>query len=49
LRRLDAVAITSAEKYQKQGWLRRGARNLWTLARYFAGVSPDTLSDSYRL
>ncbi|SEO35381.1 Glycosyl transferase family 2 [Salinihabitans flavidus] len=48
LRAMDAVAITSAEKYRKQGWLRRGARNLWTLARYFAGVAPERLAASYR-
>ena len=45
---LDAVAVTSAEKYRRQGWLRRGARNMWTLMRYFAGVSPETLAKSYR-
>ena len=45
---LPIDAITSAERYQKAGWLRRGSRNLWTLARYFAGVSPDRLADGYR-
>lgn len=45
---LKAQAVTSAAKYRKQGWLRRGARNLWTLLRYFAGVSPETLAKSYR-
>ncbi|WP_147106630.1 TIGR04283 family arsenosugar biosynthesis glycosyltransferase [Tateyamaria sp. syn59] len=45
---LDAVAVTSAEKYRRQGWLRRGTRNLWTLLRYFAGVSPERLAESYR-
>ncbi|WP_299611764.1 TIGR04283 family arsenosugar biosynthesis glycosyltransferase [uncultured Tateyamaria sp.] len=45
---LDAVAVTSAEKYRRQGWVRRGARNLWTLMRYFAGVSPDVLAAAYR-
>ncbi|MEX0369109.1 MAG: glycosyl transferase, partial [Tateyamaria sp.] len=45
---LDAVAVTSAEKYRTQGWLRRGTRNLWTLARYFAGVSPVALAKTYR-
>lgn len=48
LRRLDATAITSAEKYRRQGWLRRGTRNLMTLARYFAGADPETLARSYR-
>ncbi|WP_299966863.1 TIGR04283 family arsenosugar biosynthesis glycosyltransferase [uncultured Roseobacter sp.] len=45
---IDAVAETSAARYQAQGWVRRGLRNLWTLARYFSGVSPQRLADSYR-
>ena len=45
---LDAEAVTSAAKYRQQGWLRRGARNLWTLARYFAGVDPAVLAKGYR-
>ena len=45
---LDAQAITSAEKYVAQGWLRRGARNLWTLTRYFAGTDATTLAAQYR-
>ncbi len=48
LRPLDAVAVTSASKYRAQGWLRRGSRNLWTLVRYFAGVSPQRLAQAYR-
>lgn len=45
---LPVDAVTSAERYQKAGWLRRGGRNLWTLVRYFAGVSPERLADGYR-
>lgn len=45
---LDATAVTSAAKYRQQGWLRRGARNLWTLMRYFAGASPEALAKSYQ-
>ncbi|MGX9351623.1 TIGR04283 family arsenosugar biosynthesis glycosyltransferase [Shimia sp. W99] len=48
MRGLDAMAVTSAEKYRRAGWMRQGARNLWTLARYFAGVSPETLAENYR-
>ena len=48
LTRLDGIAVTSAEKYRRQGWLRRGGRNLWTLARYAMGVSPEALAESYR-
>ncbi|WP_050930550.1 TIGR04283 family arsenosugar biosynthesis glycosyltransferase [Aestuariivita boseongensis] len=45
---LPVEAVTSAERYQRAGWLRRGGRNLWTLMRYFAGVSPDRLAEGYR-
>ena len=47
LQRLDATAMTSAARYHKQGWLRRGGRNLWTLLRYFTGASPQDLVRSY--
>lgn len=46
--RLDATAVTSAEKYRRHGWLRRGARNLWTLIRYLAGIDPEVLAAAYR-
>lgn len=46
--RIDAVAQTSAARYHAQGWMRRGARNLWTLLRYFSGACPDRLAQSYR-
>lgn len=45
---LDAYAVTSAEKYERGGWIRRGARNLTTLLRYFAGVPVERLAASYR-
>lgn len=45
---IDAVAVTSAEKYRQQGWVRRGARNLWTLARYAMGAPADELARAYR-
>jgi rSAM/selenodomain-associated transferase 2 len=48
LRALEAEAVTSAARYRRQGWLRRGARNLWTLARYFAGADPQALAERYR-
>jgi rSAM/selenodomain-associated transferase 2 len=48
LKALDGVAVTSAHKYRQQGWLRRGGKNLWTLFRYFMGVSPERLAQSYR-
>ena len=45
---LPASVETGAERYIQGGWFRRGARNLWTLTKYFAGVSPETLAASYR-
>lgn len=48
MRALPATVKTSAAKYETEGWFRRGARNLWTLIRYFCGVSPEQLSQSYR-
>lgn len=48
LRPLEARARTSAARYQAQGWLRRGARNLWTLLRYRLGADPQDLAAFYR-
>ncbi|KUF10354.1 TIGR04283 family arsenosugar biosynthesis glycosyltransferase [Pseudoponticoccus marisrubri] len=45
---LPAIAVTSAAKYQRQGWLRRGARNLVTLLRYLTGTDPEVLARAYR-
>lgn len=44
---MSSTITTSAERYQKAGWLRRGRRNLWTLIRYFCGVSPEVLARGY--
>ena len=45
---LPVTATTSAERYLRDGWLRRGLRNLWTLVRYLTGADPEQLSNSYR-
>lgn len=45
---LRAQVVTSAARYQAEGWLRRGARNFWLLARYAAGARPETLARDYR-
>ncbi len=47
LRQLDATAFTSAERYLRQGWVLRGARNLLTLARYLLGADPSKLAAFY--
>ena len=44
---LDAAAITSAAKWQRQGWYRRSLRNLACLALYFAGVPPRLIARLY--
>lgn len=49
-RRLDALPgaiTTSAAKYQRDGWLTRGARNLSLLTRYLLGADPDQLARKY--
>ena len=44
---LDAEAVTSAERYQRDGWLLRPMRNLGCLALYFAGLSPTVIRRLY--
>jgi len=44
---LDADALTSPVRYQRDGWLARPLRNLGCLALYFAGVSPNVLRRLY--
>jgi len=47
LRRLDAKALTSAERYRRDGYLGRTARNAVLLARYLAGADPERLARAY--
>ena len=44
---LDALARTSAERYETEGWTRRILRNLTTLLRYKLGQAPETLATRY--
>jgi rSAM/selenodomain-associated transferase 2 len=44
---LDVPAVTSAVKWQQQGWYRRSLRNLTCLALYFAGVPPAGIARLY--
>ncbi|MEQ8294195.1 MAG: TIGR04283 family arsenosugar biosynthesis glycosyltransferase [Roseovarius sp.] len=44
---LPATVTTSAEKYRRDGWLRRGARNLSLLLRYLSGAKPERLARRY--
>ena len=45
---LNAPAITSAVKWERDGWLRRSARNLCCLSLWFAGVAPHRIARLYR-
>jgi rSAM/selenodomain-associated transferase 2 len=44
---LAADAITSAEKWEREGWIRRSLRNQACLAMYLAGVAPERLVRFY--
>jgi rSAM/selenodomain-associated transferase 2 len=44
---LPADAVTSAHKWETQGYLRRSARNLLCLWLWFAGVPPKTIKRIY--
>ncbi|MEM8729499.1 MAG: TIGR04283 family arsenosugar biosynthesis glycosyltransferase [Pseudomonadota bacterium] len=48
LTQLNAQAVTSAERYLRDGWIRRGLRNQWTMLRYWIGVDPERLAGDYR-
>lgn len=47
LRPLGVAATTSAARYERDGWLKRSARNLGTLLRYKLGASPESLVGRY--
>ncbi len=44
---LEATAITSAERYRRDGYWRRPLRNLTCLGLYLAGVSPQRIAKLY--
>lgn len=47
LRALDANAVTSAAKWERDGWTRRSARNLLCLGLWFLGVPPGQIARLY--
>jgi rSAM/selenodomain-associated transferase 2 len=47
LRPLLAQITTSADKYKRDGWLKRGGQNLMTLALFKFGRSPEVLAERY--
>jgi len=44
---LNAHAVTSAEKYRRDGFGKRSRRNLVLVARYFMGANPSDLAKRY--
>ncbi|MFO1027034.1 MAG: TIGR04283 family arsenosugar biosynthesis glycosyltransferase [Acetobacteraceae bacterium] len=44
---LDADAVTSAVRWERDGYLRRSARNLLCLSLWFAGVPPRSIARLY--
>ena len=44
---LDAEAVTSAARYERDGWVMRPLRNLSCLALYLAGLPPRTVARLY--
>ena len=47
LARLPADAVTSAERWRQDGWLRRSARNLACLALHRSGMSAERVAKLY--
>ena len=45
---LAADALTSASRWERDGWHRRSARNLVCLALWFGGVPPGLIARAYR-
>jgi rSAM/selenodomain-associated transferase 2 len=48
LRELPAMAITSARRFRRDGWLRRSSRNLMIVGAFLAGVPASRLMGLYR-
>jgi len=47
IRVLDAVAVTSAARYDRDGWWARPLRNLSILSLHLLGVGPQRLKRWY--
>ncbi|MGE3273936.1 MAG: TIGR04283 family arsenosugar biosynthesis glycosyltransferase [Vicinamibacterales bacterium] len=47
LRHLDTPLVTSARRWEREGWVRRSAANLLTLGLYDIGASPAWLARRY--
>ncbi|MGD9905905.1 MAG: TIGR04283 family arsenosugar biosynthesis glycosyltransferase [Vicinamibacterales bacterium] len=47
VRHLTEQVVSSARRWERDGWWKRSGANLMTLCRYFAGVPPERLARSY--
>jgi rSAM/selenodomain-associated transferase 2 len=47
LRQLDVAAVTSADRWRREGWWRRSTRNLSCLLLYRLGVGADRIARLY--
>jgi len=47
LRALDIAAVTAANRWERAGWGRRSARNLFCLGLYFFRIPPSTIARLY--
>ncbi len=48
LRIMTTKAITSSEKYERDGWRKRSWKNAFLLSRFLMGASPDKLAKAYK-
>ena len=47
IRHLKVKLVTSARRWEREGWWRRTRGNLTLLALYYVGVSPERLARRY--
>ena len=47
LEKLPCIAITSAKRYRRDGYVRRSVKNIFLLLLYFLGISPTLLAKLY--
>ena len=45
--RLEADAVTSPARWERDGWHRRSARNVVLLGLWYAGLSPERIARLY--
>lgn len=41
-------AVTSARRWERDGWWRRSSRNIWLLTQYMLGTPPERLARTYQ-